>query len=183
MHSSTSPWHECDQMSNYRLRDVKPNLLDYLALPRLWRSVKSRFSIGCRTVSGLTRAVYDLHLVFRSSVWGRLRTERRCPAEMSVHHLVIGIDLGFDHLVHVALGTERAIQYDKSIPALTVHSTPNYHTPAVALVLFSNAPAFDATFWPVRVRVRKLYLKSVQKQIKTSQIILVLPSESIGNIL
>ena len=34
--------------------------------------------MGYRTVNTLTRAVYGLHLIYGSPVWGRLRKERRC---------------------------------------------------------------------------------------------------------
>ena len=34
--------------------------------------------MGCRTVSTLVRAMYWLHLIYGSPVWGRLRKERRC---------------------------------------------------------------------------------------------------------
>ena len=40
--------------------------------------VPRRCSIGYRTGSTLARAVYGLHLIYGSPVWGRLRTKRRC---------------------------------------------------------------------------------------------------------
>ena len=56
-----------------------------------------------------------------------------------LHMLDVGHGLRLEHLVYVMLDIECAIQHEKSIPAMTVHSTANNHTPDITLVLFSDA--------------------------------------------
>ena len=56
-----------------------------------------------------------------------------------LHMLDVGHGLRSEHIVYVMLDIECAIQHEKSIPAMTVHSTANNHTPDVTLVLFSDA--------------------------------------------
>ena len=71
------------------------------------------------------------HLISGSPVWGRLRKEKRCPAEMSAHNL--------GHRARPQFGSRCPRNFWTSIPAITMHYTPNHHIYIAALVLLSTA--------------------------------------------
>ena len=77
MHYSASPWHEWAQMSNSW--DVILNLQDYQALLHhgSWRWVTWPY-LPISEIPRRSRAVFGLHLIKGSAVWGRLKNKRRC---------------------------------------------------------------------------------------------------------
>ena len=84
MHYSASQWHEW--ASNSCLWGVIRNVLILSGITAFWGSISRpylaicevprRCSMDYRMVGTLGRAVYGLHLIYGSLVWGRLRKQR-----------------------------------------------------------------------------------------------------------
>ena len=95
---------------------------------------------------GVQNRVYADQGSIRICIWSR---EVLCEADWEKKGTVllkcqpialgVGHDLRLYHLVHLTLDVVCAIQHKTTTPAMTVHSTANYSTPAVSFVPFSNA--------------------------------------------